>query len=41
MSEDANAHMRFIRITNEAELTALFDEAASTSRSGQHAGPGG
>jgi adenylate kinase family enzyme len=41
MSEDANAHMRFIRITDEADLTALFDEAASASRPGQYAGPGG
>jgi len=32
MSEDANAHMRFIRITNEAELTALFDEALRSPR---------
>ena len=32
MSADANAHMRFIRITNDDELAALFDEALRSPR---------
>jgi hypothetical protein len=32
MSEDANVHLRFIRITDDADLNALFDEALRSAR---------
>ena len=32
MADDANAHMRFVRITNDSELAALFAEALRSPR---------
>jgi len=32
MTDDANAHMRFVRITNDSELAALFTEVTAANR---------
>ena len=32
MNDDGNAHLRFVRVTDDAGLRALLDEAASAGR---------